>query len=102
MRKNGTAFCYLDEQETVIRYGRTEDYADVSTSDTTQKTKFNKLCSEHPKHWKKIKEDEVFSFYRCTPKTLISARSKVTERNFTDEQRQAMASRLVKSRQNKS
>lgn len=100
MGKNGTAFCSLGEQETTIRYGRTENYAEICTSDTTQKTKFDRLCKHNPKHWTKINEDEVFSFYRCTPKSLISARSKVTERTLTDEQRKEMADRLAKSRQN--
>ena len=36
--------------------------------------------------------------YECMPKSLISARSKVTEREYTDEQRQAMADRLRDAR----
>lgn len=58
------------------------------------KTKYNKLCKNNPKHWKKISDDGFFAKYECRPKSLISARSKVTEREYTDEQRQAMADRL--------
>ena len=87
MPKNGTAYVFMDEQETVIRFGRTEDYAIVSTSDTTMKTKFNKLVEKSPDHWKLISEDEIFSTYRCTPKSLISYRQKIIQRTLTDEQR---------------
>lgn len=98
MGKNGTAYCQLEEQETVIRFSRLDNYADICTSDTTQKTRFDKLCTNNPKHWEKVKEDEVFSFYTCTPKSLISTRAKVTERVLTDEQRQELADRMSKIR----
>lgn len=87
MPKNGTAYVFMDEQETVIRYGRTEDCAIISTSDTTMKTKFNKLVEKSPDHWQLISEDEIFSTYRCTPKSLISYRQKIIQRTLTDEQR---------------
>ena len=94
MSKNGTAYALLQEQETTIQFSRIDDVAHICTSDTTMKTKYDKLCKNSPKHWKKISEDEVFSTYECMPKSLISARSKVTEREYTDEQKQAMADRL--------
>lgn len=89
----------LEEQETIISYSRVDDFADICTSDTTQKTRFNKLCNSNPKHWVKTKEDDFFSYYRCTPKSLISTRSKVTERTLSDEDRKKLAERLAKSRQ---
>lgn len=98
MPKNGTTYSLLEEQETTIQFRRVDDFARICTSDTTMKTKYDKLCNNNPKHWKKISEDEVFSTYECTPKSLISARSKVTEREYTDEQRQAMADRLRDAR----
>lgn len=98
MAKNGTAYIMLEEQETTIQFRRIEDVAHICTSDSTMKTKYDKLCSNNPKHWKKISDDGIFSSYECTPKSLISARSKVTEREYTDEQRQAMADRLRESR----
>ena len=97
MSKNGTAYALLQEQETTIQFSRLDDVAHICTSDTTMKTKYDKLCKNSPKHWKKISEDEVF-LYECMPKSLISARSKVTEREYTDEQKQSMADRLRDAR----
>ena len=91
--------CPSDEQETIISYSRVDDFADICTSDTTQKTRFNKLCNSNPEHWVKTKEDDWFSYYRCTPKSLISTRSKVTKRTLSDEDRKILAERLAKSRQ---
>ncbi len=93
-----TASVSIDEQETTIQFNRTDNCARICTSDSTMKTKYDKLCKNNPKHWKKISDDGCFSKYECTPKSLISARSKVTEREYTDEQRQAMADRLRESR----
>lgn len=98
VKKNGRAYCLMEEQETTINFSRMKNYATVCTSDTTQKTRFDKLCDSNPEHWKKIAEDEVFSTYRCTPKTLISARSKVTQRSLTEEQRVAAAERMAARR----
>ena len=98
MGKNGTAYVLLEEQETTIQFNRTEDVTHICTSDSTMKTKYDKLCKNYPKHWRLISDDGVFSKYECTPKSLISARSKVTEREYTDEQRQAMADRLREAR----
>ena len=36
------------EQECVINFMRGEDFATVSTSDSTMKTKLDKLCEESP------------------------------------------------------
>lgn len=98
MGKIGTPFVTIDEQETTIQFSRQEDIAHVCTSDSTMKTKFDKLCKNSPKHWKLISDDGIFSTYECAPKSLISFRSKVTQREFTDEQRQAMADRLRAAR----
>lgn len=88
----------VDEQETTIQFSRTENIAHICTSDSTMKTKYDKLCKNSPKHWRLVSDDGIFSKYECTPKSLISARAKVTEREFTDEQRQAMADRLREAR----
>jgi hypothetical protein len=102
MTKSGTVSVNIEEQETTVQFNRSDNNAKICTSDSTMKTKLNKLCKESPKHWKLIQEDEIFSFYECEPKTLISFRSKVTERTLTDEQREAMAERLrnARSKQN--
>jgi len=98
MYKNGTAYVTLDEQETVIQFSRCDNYANISTSDSTMKTKYDRLCRENPQHWVCISDKGVFATYRCTPKSLISARSKTTTREFTPEQKRAMAERLAASR----
>lgn len=82
------------EQETVIQFNRVGDTARISTSDSTMKTKFSKLCEANPKHWKLVSDDDVYCSYECTPKSLISYRSKVAERELTDEQKQTMAERM--------
>lgn len=84
----------IAEQETVIQFNRVDDIARISTSDSTMKTKFTKLCEMYPKHWKIISNDDVYCSYECTPKSLISYRSKVSERELTDEQKQVMAERM--------
>lgn len=39
MGAKGTAFCSIEEQETVIRYGRTKDYAEPSVISQKNKDK---------------------------------------------------------------
>lgn len=84
----------IAEQETVIQFNRVGDTARISTSDSTMKTKFSKLCEANPEHWKLVSDDDVYCSYECTPKSLISYRSKVSERELTDEQKQVMAERM--------
>lgn len=98
MARLGTAFCLTEEQETTIQYSRVDDYANICTSDSTQKTKFDKLVESNPEHWTLISKDEVFNTYRCTPKSLISARSKVVKRDLTPEQRAAIGERFKNSK----
>lgn len=50
MSKNGTAYALLQEQETTIQFSRLDDVAHIYTSDTTMKTKYDKLCKNSPKH----------------------------------------------------
>lgn len=98
MGKNGTAYVLLDEQETTVQFNRINDYANICTSDSTVKTKLDKLCKNNPTHWTLLSDDGVFSSYRCTPKSLISFRSKVAQREYTEEQRQQLADRLREAR----
>jgi len=98
MGKNGTAYCLFEEQETTVQYSRVNNYATICTSDSTQKTRLNKLVAENPGRWEIIAKDEVFTTYRCNPKSLISFRGKAVKRNMTDEQKRAAAERLRNSR----
>ena len=46
------------EQETVVNFMRGEDFATVSTSDSTMKTKFDKLCENSPGFYSCIDEND--------------------------------------------
>lgn len=87
-----------DEQETVIQFSRCDDYATISTSDTTQKTKLNKLCEKSPQNWQLEEESDSYSRYRCTPKSLVSFRSRAFERNLSEEERKARGERMREHR----
>lgn len=94
----------LEEQETIIRIGRTEKTAIISTTDSVYMNKFDKLC-EGSEEWKctgveTCQGDVVEKFYEC-PKKFVSFRSKTVKPNLTEEQRQASAERLRKLRESK-
>ena len=75
----------LQEQETVVNFGRTDDYAIVYTSDSTQMTKLDKKVKENPNVWSVIEEIKdrygnlVAKKYKV-PKKLISFRSTISIR----------------------
>ena len=94
MSRTGIAYITTDEQETTIQFSRVSDTAIICTSDSTVKTKLNKLCNSSHKHWKQVSDNEIFTVYECTPKSLISFRSKIATREFTDDQKTAMADRI--------
>ncbi len=88
------------EQETTISFSRDEDFADIYTSDTTMMTKYDKfVANKDLPDWECKKEiydcdgNLCAKIYR-TKKKLISARSAITKRELTDEQKQEMADRL--------
>lgn len=84
----------LDEQETVIHFMRGEDFATISTTDSTMITKMDKLCRSNPDmYW--LKSDDGYSkIYKCIDKSMVSLRSK--KREVTDEQRKAAGERMKK------
>ena len=84
----------LDEQETVIHFMRGEDFATISTTDSTMITKMDKLCRSNPDmYW--LKSDDGYSkIYKCRDKSMVSLRSK--KREVTDEQRKAAGERMKK------
>lgn len=92
----------ISEQETTISFSRDSDEAVVWTSDSTVITKLDKLVNSNPECWQLIRtgtvgKDVVSKEYK-TIKKLVSFRTKVTERAFSDEQRQAMADRMRSAR----
>lgn len=89
-----------EEMETIIRIGRMDDKAVISTTDSVYMTKLDKLCKDG--EWKctgtETSEGEIVEKHYECPKGLISFRSKKVKLNLTEEQRQAMAERLRTSR----
>ena len=81
----------VDEQETVINFGRTDDKVILYTSDRTWMTKLDKLVSVNPKEFRVIEENEVSKRYEF-PKSLLSIRSK--HRTISDEQKERMIERM--------
>lgn len=84
----------IEEQETVIVYMRDEDFAIVSTSDSTQKTRLDKLCKNSPEYYSLTDDNGRYKIYRVEDKTLISFRAKKKE--MSEEQRQAAGERMKK------
>lgn len=96
----------LVEQETTISFSRTEDGAEIWTSDKTMMTKLDRLCSESPENYKLIKADKVkgtdavaFKTYHIADKKLISFRSRKIQRELTEEQKMEIAERFKRSRE---
>lgn len=93
----------LEEQETIIRWYRTDDYFECSTSDTTMWTKFDKLVERGD--WEMFRTETyhgtvVEKFYRAPVKVLsFGARPRAT-RELTEEEKVKKAERLRKARQN--
>lgn len=84
----------LEEQETVIHFMRGEDFATISTTDSTMITKMTKLCDNNPDMYKVINEDGASKIYRCYDKSMVSLRQK--KREVTEEQRKATGERMRK------
>lgn len=80
------------EQETVIVMLRSEDIANISTSDTTMKTKLDKLCDNNPDYYSLESDDGYYKNYICSDKSLISFRAK--KREMSEEARTAASERF--------
>ena len=84
------------EQETHISYMRDEGFAKVYTSDTTQITRYDKLCKRFPDMWRCVSDDGYSKCYICQSKSMISTRGKKIKRKMSDEQREAARERMSK------
>lgn len=99
----------MEEQETHINWCRTEDGAEVFTTDRTTMTKLDRMCKEHPENYQCIRIDKFADngeladkVYRIKDKTLISFRGAKITRELTEEQRIAAAERIKAIRTQKS
>lgn len=84
----------LEEQETVIHFMRGEDFATISTTDSTMITKMDRLCRSNPDMYCLKSDDGYSKIYQCREKSMVSLRSK--KREVTDEQRKAAGERMRK------
>lgn len=82
----------LSEQEVHISWMRDQTFAKIYASDTTQITKFDKLCKTNPDMYVLEVETPYGKIYRCNDKTLISCRAK--KREMSDEQKEAASQRF--------
>lgn len=80
------------EQETVVNFSRTDSFASISTSDTTMKTKLDKLCENNPDFYSVISDDGYYKTYRVFEKSLVSFRAK--KREMSEEAKAAASQRF--------
>ena len=96
-----------DESEVCVTALKSEDVANVYTSDNVYLTKFKKLIETNPDAWKIIKVVErsdgtVSGVMLQAPKKCLSFRAgKEVERVYTEEQKNALAERLRNMRNKK-
>lgn len=76
----------IEEQELLIRAGRTDDTTIVYCSDSTWITKMDKFVEKSPTLYKFIAEDKYSKTYEF-PKKLLSLRSSIVNRTMTKEVR---------------
>lgn len=87
-----------DEQETVVQFGRNDEYMTIYTTDSTVMTKLDK-CVEGGEYevieiHKLQKSDKIIGKTYKAKKRLLSFRKKFVEREMTEEQKKASADRL--------
>lgn len=90
----------LEEQEVHINFSRKEEFAEIYCSDLTWITKMDELVKKAPHLYVLTAETEHGNTYRF-PKRLLSLRSSLINREYTDEQRKEMADRLKAAREKK-
>lgn len=86
-----------DEQETVVQFGRNDEYMTIYTTDSTMMTKLDKCVKggeyEVIEIHKLQKSDKIIGKTYRAKKRLLSFRKKFIEREMTEEQRKASAER---------
>ncbi len=98
-------FSPVGEQETTISFSRTDQGANVWTSDSTMITKLDKMCERSPKNYtsqeQRTRSGELLAKeYFIKDKSLLFFRAE--KRIMSDEQREKAAARLrdFKNKQN--
>ena len=96
-----------EESEVCVTALKSEDVADVYTSDNVYLTKFKKLIEANPDAWKitqvvERSDGTVSGVMLQAPKKCLSFRAgKEVERIYTEEQKNALAERLRNMRSKK-
>lgn len=94
----------IEEQETCINFSRNDGRARIYTSDSTMMTKLNKLIELPDADWKlenesRLQNGEIVGKTYSCPVGLISFRSKKSNRQYTEEEKQAIRERFTKKRE---
>lgn len=90
--KTGVGTIPVSEQETVIQFGRDDEYATLCTSDRTMMTKLDRLCEKSPEYYSLTDKNSAFKTYKIADKGLISLRQK--KREMTEEAKTAASNRF--------
>ena len=92
----------VSEQETYIHFMRDEPFATIYTSDSTQITKLDKLCtdSKSSEYYSVIRESSVSKTYKCTDKSLVWG-CRTGKKEMSEEQRKAAGERMKKYQESK-
>ena len=96
-----------EESEVCVTALKSEDVADIYTSDNVYLTKFKKLVEANPDAWKitqvvERSDGTVSGVMLQVPKKCLSFRAgKEVERIYTEEQKNALAERLRNMRSKK-
>lgn len=99
----------LEEQETVIRIGRSDSFADIWSSDTLMMSRLDRLCGESPDYYKCIEvgkdlfsKEVVNKRYIVKGKKLVSFRSRPSAgREYSEEEKSVLRERLRLMREKK-
>lgn len=81
----------INEQETHVYYMRDEKFAKVYTSDSTQITRFDKLCKTSPDMYTLIEDTGRGKMYLIADKSLVSFRKNKIKRELSEAHLEALA-----------
>lgn len=88
-----------EERETIILFNEADSTATIETFNKSLISKLNESCEKYPEQFKLLKENRVDGVNKYSiPKKYVKIAAPIT-RNFTDEQREAMANRLKGARE---
>lgn len=100
MRKSTTKLAprTMEEQETTIVFGRTDDTMRIYTSDVTQITMLDK---RYPRTKEYTDKGGLYAVEYVVDKDLLSFRTKKVKRTLTPEQKEARRQILARNRKKK-